>query len=64
MKEWYIEENLEEEGITHEILAKIITLITREDNNILTRSIEESKVIEEIWGLESGKALGPDGFTI
>ena len=63
-KELYTKENLEEEGITKELLINMPTLITLEDNKILTMNIEESKFIEAILGLELDKAPIPNGFTI
>jgi hypothetical protein len=46
------------------MLQEISPLVTKSENAVVEKEIEEEEVILSIWGLEPNKAPRPDGFTI
>ena len=49
--------------VQDEVLSNIPRLITTEQNQLLTRTIEMMELEEVVKQLKDNKAPGPDGFT-
>lgn len=45
------------------MLENILTLITDEDNTLMTRLPNMDEVKDAVFNLNGGSACGPDGFT-
>ena len=58
-------DNKETTSLAHaDLLSKIPSLITKQDDKDLSKPIMEYEIKAAIWSLQANKALGPDGFTI
>ena len=47
-----------------DLLSKIQSSITEDENKEMEKPISENEIIEAIWSLHPDKCPGPDGFTI
>ena len=60
----FTEEGPINEAINEALLQEILRVISKRDNEVLFREIEEQEVVNAIWDIEPNKAPGPDGFSI
>lgn len=60
----YFEQEGVNTNVTTVMLKYFPIVIAHEENVELMKPIEESNILNAIWGLTFDKALGPNGFSI